>query len=733
MIRRRFASACLFLLLGLGLAGLYAFWPERAVFDPEPLLRAAARHQVEIRRDAFGVPHVYGARDSDVAYGLGFAHAEDDFATIQSVLLATRGELARFEGKEAAPMDYLVHLMGFWDHVGARYTSDLSPEARAVAEAYADGVNHYVALHPEVVRPGLVPVTGQDVVAGFAFKMPFFFGLERVLRALFEGEEDGPLANAPSEAGFQRLFGAQVLLGSNAVAVAPSRSADGATRLLVNSHQPYTGPVAWYEVRLVSDEGWDVAGGVFPGSPVMLHGHNRNLGWASTVNRPDLADVYRLEIHPEDENRYRLDGAWHDLEMGEVALSVRIAGRLRWTVRREVLRSAHGPVLRLPHGTYAIRWAGMEEIRHLEQYYRLNKARDFAAWRSAMEMQALPSVNFVYADREGNIGFFYNARIPRRAEGWDWSAILPGDRSDLIWTEHVPFSALPQVVNPRAGFVVNANHTPFRTTADGENPRREDFSPTFGIEEHMTNRGLRALALYGGDPAITAEAFRSYKFDKRYAEGSEARRIVAEILAAGLEGDAELAEALPVLAAWRFATEVDDTSAALGVLTATPIVIAEREGRTPPDPVDALRDAARTLRRHHGRLDPPWGEVNRFRRGAIDEPVAGGPDVLRAIESFVLEADGTYTARSGDCYLMFVEWDAVGRLSSESIHQFGSATLDEASPHYADQVPLFLAEQMKPVHLEEAALLAEATRIYRPGEAGATPLAARAERQQGAR
>jgi acyl-homoserine-lactone acylase len=182
-----------------------------------------------------------------------------------------------------------------------------------------------------------------------------------------------------------------------------------------------------------------------------------------------------------------------------------------------------------------------------------------------------------------------------------------------------------------------------------------------------------------------------------------------------------------VLAAWRFTAEVDDTSTALGVITATPIVIAEREGKTPPDAVDALRDAVRTLRRHHGRLDPPWGAVNRFRRGAIDVPVGGGPDVLRAIESFVLEEDGTYTARAGDCFLMFVEWDAAGRLHSESIHQFGSATLDEGSPHYADQVSLFLAEQMKPVHLDEAALLAEATRIYRPGEQAAAALAARSE------
>ena len=157
-----------------------------------------------------------------------------------------------------------------------------------------------------------------------------------------------------------------------------SRSADGVTRLLVNSHQPYTGPVAWYEVRLHSETGWDMAGGVFPGSPVVLHGANRKLGWASTVNTPDLADIYRLEIDPGDPDRYRLDGEWRELEVREAAIRVRLLGRLSWTVRRELLRSAHGPVLRQPHGSYALRFAGMGELRHLDQYLRMNRARSFA-------------------------------------------------------------------------------------------------------------------------------------------------------------------------------------------------------------------------------------------------------------------------------------------------------------------------------------------------------------------
>jgi penicillin amidase/acyl-homoserine-lactone acylase len=130
----------------------------------------------------------------------------------------------------------------------------------------------------------------------------------------------------------------------------------------------------------------------------------------------------------------------------------------------------------------------------------------------------------------------------------------------------------------------------------------------------------------------------------------------------------------------------------------------------------SYRAALGTLLRHHGRLGVPWGEVNRFRRGALDLPANGGPDVLRALEDFELERDGTYAVNSGDSLVMFVEWDREGRQTIETIHQFGSATLDERSPHYADQAPLFLAEQTKPVPPDEAALRTQLERDYRPGE-----------------
>lgn len=715
VVRRLIAGFFLVLFTGIAVVAVYALWPERAEVDPA-WLAAAERYDVRIRRDGFGVPHIHGRTDADVAYGLAFAHSEDDFRTIQEVLLATRGKLASIQGFDAAPMDYIVNLMGFWQEVDTRYERDVTPAARALAQAYADGVNLYGALHPEEILHGALPVTGQDLVAGFSFKTPLFFGLQRPVLELFEEERQRELSLGPGAEAFHLVEETQPALGSNAVAVAPSRSTDGATRLLVNSHQPWAGPVSWYEVRLVSDEGWDMIGGVFPGSPLVLHGTGRELGWASTVNSPDLADVYVLEVNPENEDQYRLDGAWRDFEKSEAEITVKLFGRLRWTVQREVLRSAHGPVIRRPHGTYAIRYAGMGEIRQIDQYYAMNRATTFEEWKEAMRMQALPSINYVYADREGNIAYVYNAKFPKRAAGWDWEAYLPGDRSDLIWDAFWPWDELPMLVNPASGFVANSNHTPFRATVPDGALRREDFPAEHGIEERMTNRGLRALELYGADEAISREEFFAYKYDKRYSEQSRAREIRDEVLASEWEDDPAVQDALSLLESWELTAEVDDASAPIGILTATPIVVAEMRDQPVPKAADAFRDAIDSLMRHHGRLDPPWGDLNRVRRGSVDLPAGGGPDTFRAIEAFVLDDDGTYTARTGDSYVMFVEWAADGTQTVDTIHQYGSATLDAASPHYADQLPIFLEERTKRIPLEEAELRPEVVREYRPGD-----------------
>jgi penicillin amidase/acyl-homoserine-lactone acylase len=696
-------------LAALVLIGLMVVITYDRLSQPPPPARAtlidhAARYHARIQRDHYGVPHISGPTDPDVAFGLGFAHCEDDFATIQGAALTARGQLAGVEGAKGAVTDYLVRLLKVRETVASQYDTALPADVRAVLQAYADGVNYYAALHPDKVEPGLLPMSGQDVAAGFVFRTPFFYGIDHVFGKI--------MAPAP-KASQAAIIGPSLPVGSNGIAVAASKSADGATRLLVNSHQPYVGPVAWYEAVLDSGEGWHVAGGFFPGSPFMLHGHNAHLGWANTVNDPNLSTVYELAVNPANPDQYRLDGEWKNFEKGDAAIRVKIWGPLIWTVHRPLLWSVQGPVFKTDHGVFAVRYAGMGEARQTLQYYRLNKATDRDEWLAAMRLQALPSINYIYADEKGNIGYVYNGLFPVRAEGRDWRQVQPGDRSDVIWQGYLPFDRVPQIWNPKSGYVFNSNNTPFEATGAQDALRPADFSPTMGIQTDMTNRAYRAQETFGADAAITAETFRAYKFDLAFSDRSDVAREIAEVVKIDPKSDSDLKSAQALLKDWDRRTNAGSRAAALAVLMRSEAAHSDSHPDVPP--IDALRHAINTLKTHFGRIDPEWGQVNRIRRGQLDLAIDGGPDIYRAVYG-VAQKDGTLTASAGDTLIMFVTWDKAGALSSDSINQFGSATLDSQSPHYADQTPLFVAMTPKPVLFTQSELAGNVEADYHPGD-----------------
>ncbi|MGB3625888.1 MAG: acylase [Henriciella sp.] len=707
----------LVLLLAVVAAGVWLWDPIGSNPPADELAAAASSYDAEIIRDTWGVPHIYGARDADVAFGVAYAHAEDDYETIQEVVAATRGNLARYKGAGAAPTDYIVALLGVWDTIDARYDSDVAADVKAVAEAYAAGLNLYASQNPETTWAGLAPFTGEDVVAGFIFKTPFFYGLDGTLLELFGDERRAEIALDPSAGreAFHAVPKGQPERGSNAFAVSPDRSGDGVTRLLINSHQPMTGPVAWYEAHLVSEEGLDITGGIFPGTPLILHGFNRDVGWANTVNKPDLADVYRLEINPEDANQYRLDGEWTRFETETVTIPVGLWGPFAFKAKRTLKHSQHGPVIEADHGTYAIRYAGRGEIGQLEQYYRLNQAGNLEDFLDAMSLNALPSINYIYADRHGDIAFVHNGQYPDRLEGWDWQKDLPGDRSDLIWEGYRGFADVPKLINPESGFLFNSNNTPYAATDGPDNLEADDFPQAMGLQENQTSRSLRIIELTDGETPIGRDALLAIKFATRYAEGSQADEVVAAVLAEDWSDDAELEAAARHLAAWDLDMSADSRHAALGGLTVMREITAQFTGLEPPPPAQAFRDAVDYLNTHYGRIDPEWGEINRLVRGETDLPVDGGPDTLRAIYPAEIRDDGKLHASAGDTWIALVEWDEDGDQTASVIHQFGSATLDESSPHYNDQAPLFAGKECRPALLDRADVEANATRTYRPG------------------
>ena len=713
-MRKYLKSAGVLAILGTMGGLLYLQTPCSPKPDSQIIRENADKYDVRIIRDEWGVPHIFGKTDADASFGFGYAHAEDDWKHIQESLMGARGMTSQYKGKTSAPQDYLFDLFKVREAVEAKYLTDLKPETRAVVKAYVDALNLYAIENPKKVAPAILPITEHDVVAGYTWMTPFFYRLDGKLEELFTDE------NKPAVSPWQQqssLNLPEAVRGSNGFAIAPSRSADGHTRLIVNSHQPMKGLYAWYEAHMVSEEGLNLAGASFPGTPILAQGVTPNLGWTHTVNQPDLVDVYALDVNNEKKpTQYKLDGEWRDFEITKSRFRVKLFGPFSLPITRDVLWSEHGPVLETPSGFYAIRFAGLGEVRAVQQWYDMGKATNMAEWREALKQNGVLSFNITYADKEGNIGEIYNARMPKRIEGPDWSKALPGDQSKLIWTDFRDISELPQIWNPDCGWLFSANATPFKITDAACNNKREDFSETMGLEPRMTNRARRALQLFEPDAEITEKELLAYRADTKYHPESLLMQLVVELVTTASD-DPLVKEAQEVLRNWDGDTAQNSRGAALAVITGTRALGYEYI-KPEADPMEMLKKTAEELKEKFVRLDPEWGKVNRIQHGDVNLPLDGGPDVLRAIyaDRDGVVKEGFMNAFAGDTHIMYADWSPQGELTLQSIHQYGAATMDENSPHYDDQAPLFARGEYKRMPMTLEQVLPTATRDYRPGK-----------------
>lgn len=690
----------LFGLFAVTLIGLMTWEPLLATRGAAP---EARDYRAEIIRDEFGVPHIYGDTDVDVAFGVAIAHAEDDFFTLQDVVAMSRGRYGAIAGEDGAGIDYAYHLLDARGTAQRQFTA-LPADTQALFNAYAAGLNQFAAEHPaELKLDNLFPVNGEDVAAGFALRQPFFFGLNNIIEPLVAGEpmrpEFGPaIAPAnPKQPGPLPVGEDGTLSGSNAFAVSAKKSGDATTRLVSNSHQPWRGGVAWYELVVESGEGWHFAGANFPGSPYPFLGHNENLGWTNTVNRPDLIDVYKLEMD-ETGTKYRLDGEWLPLEEKSVRLPVRI-GPVTLPVWQTVYRSKHGPVIRNDNGFYAIRYAGIDQLGQLDAYYRLNKARDLAEWTGIMARMDVPSTIFVYADAADNIAYIYNASFPKRKVGPDWRGVLPGDDSSLIWTEKADFADVPQYLNPSSGWLFNSNNNPFKAAGPGSDLSPDSVAPELGVELNSTNRARRAWKLLSEAGTIDRATLESIKYDQAYEREGYVDQMLDEIAALALRKGSLDHRAQQLLGTWDLTADNVGRADALALLILREYMSSEYQHKLEqPDPAQQLSDAARHLMKHFGRLDPPMSQVLRLRQGQVDLPLDGGSDTLRASTTWDVEDDGRLSVKHGDSFLMFVEWEQGKPVRSESIQPFGSASTRPDSPHHTDQATMFIQHRLKPVH-----------------------------------
>ncbi len=686
-----------FILFSLGMFELLVS-AVRSEWSRDEAIARALTYKADIVRDDFGVPHIYGDRDVDVAFALSYAQAEDDFETMQGLIPFYRGELSREIGSKGLPIDFLIAWLDIRRQVEARFETDLSPEVQANLQAYADGLNYYAALHPRKVKAGYFPITAQDLATGFSIQHLLFYGFDGAIGKLFEGGKPDNLATAPETNPITAHIGAKGLpVGSNAFVANARKTTDGATRVMINSHQPLTGPVAWYEAHLKSNEGWNVHGGLFPGMPFIAKGFNAHIGWGVTVNKPDLIDIYKLTLNQEDNDAYMLDGKSVEFEKRRAWLKLKVFGDLYIPIPRTLLSSKHGPALETDHGVYAVRFAGMNEIRQPEQWFAMNKATNLIEFKQAMALQAIVSFNFVYGDKDGNIYFLHNSRSPRRLDGWDWSKYLPGDRSDLIWQDQISFEEMPQLTNPKSGYLISTNQTPFQVTAQAYNLSQSDYPASLGLQTRMTNRAVQGLAMFAAKKRLNAKDFDAIKWDNTYHSDSRARKYVDLIQTLNVSTEQERA-AQTLLAQWSGQAIADDRAAPLAVCLIKDEWMAEQKQKPTPNIELVFKTCLNNLEMNFGRIDPKWSEVNRLCRGDVNLPLNGGPDTLRAIYGQP-DDNGRLCAVAGDGLVISVSWDRSGNQSARMVHNFGAAATNKSSPHYADQAPLYASETFRPIAL----------------------------------
>jgi acyl-homoserine-lactone acylase len=342
------------------------------------------------------------------------------------------------------------------------------------------------------------PLNDTDAFKAYALSLAVLSKADETIKDLFDGSVE---QEKPSDR------------GSNGIAISRNRTNDGCSYLAVNSHQPLEGPVAWYEAHLISEEGWNMLGGLFPGSPVINHGTNEHLGWAHTVNFPDKIDVYRLEINPQNPDEYLLDDEWTGLESRKVKLKVKVWFGIKLGVKKEVLWSAFGPVIKNKKGTFAFNLSALEDIGAIEQWYEMNKATNYLEFKEVLSNVRNPGFNIVYADKEGNVSHFGYARIPLRDSSHNWRGVLDAKQSSLIHRAYHSFADLPKNENPASGIVFNTNNSAFSSSTQGNNPDPNLYDQTMGYDQWENNRSIRFISLIDTIKSIDYQQFKHIKYD----------------------------------------------------------------------------------------------------------------------------------------------------------------------------------------------------------------------------
>lgn len=659
---------------------------------------------VEIVRDNFGVPHIFGKTDADVAYGLAWAHAEDDFKTIQQGYLAGNALLGKHIGTKGAGADFIAQFIGSKEIVEKQYEEKISPEYKKIAEAYAQALNKYANTHQEeVLEENLFPINPKMMLRYAQLQL---------------------FISSRGDYWVQRIIGNDVKLeapqeeitGSNTFAFNSAKTTDGNTYLAINTHQPLDGPVSWYEAHLCSEEGTNIIGALFAGTPGILIGANQHLGWAHTVNYPDKTDVFKLEMHPSKKGQYKVDDEYLTLQKKKAKLNIKVLG-IPLKISKTYYESIFGPTLKNKSGYYSVRTPALYEIRALEQWWRMNKARSFTEFYNILKMKALPGYNIGYADKNDTIFYISNGLIPKRAQGYNWKEVVPGNTRKTLWTETYDIDELPQVIQPSSGYFYNANHSPFFSSDEANNPNPDDYAKAANFETYHNNRSTRLRNLIEAEDKISYADFKRIKYDNQLPKPFVYSWMNINYLEKmNAEQFPEIRDLILRVQNW------DRKATASSVGAGTYLMLYHKlrpyyyqlpEPKIIPTAilVKAFKEVKAHMLKHFGSTEVALGDYQKLVRGKKELPVFGMNDVVTAMSS-VPYKDGKVKVVAGESYIELVKFTPEGP-EIESVISYGSSDRPD-SPHYGDQMELYTQFKTKKMTFDKATIYANAERIYHP-------------------
>ncbi|MDH4744337.1 penicillin acylase family protein [Sphingomonas sp. CBMAI 2297] len=703
---------------------------------------AAARWKAEaarvtITRDDWGVAHIRGKTDADAVFGMIYAQAEDDFNRIETNYLVSLGRLAEAEGEGAIWQDLRQRLFVDPEALKADYAA--SPAwLRKLMQAWADGLNHYLATHPQV-KPRVLTrfepwmalsfsegSIGGDIERVALSQLEAFYGKQRV--AMTEAEK-GLVFKEPK--------------GSNGMAIAPSHTRNGHALLLIN---PHTSFFFRSEQQVTSGEGLNAYGAATWGQFFIYQGFNAKAGWMHTSSGVDNVDEFAEDIVsnvPGTVLGYRYGAETRPVTVKRVTLSYRTAdgGQAQRSFR--TYATHHGPIVRMTDSGKWIAVALMNKpVAALQQSFLRTKATDYAGFMKVAELKANSSNNTLFADSRGEIAFLMPQFMPVRDDRFDYRKPVDGSDPATDWKGLHGLASLPQAVNPKNGWAFNVNNWPW-TAAGADSPRAADY-PRYFDQAGENPRGAHALRVLNARADFTPETLREAAYDSFLPAFD---RLLPGLVAAWEklpDGDARkarLAEPVALLKGWDRRWGAGSTATSLAVfwgeaLWAPGAQPARDTGisvwdwmatrATDAQRIDALAAAVDRLTQDFGGWRVPWGEINRFQRndGAIVQkfddakpsiPVPFPSAQWGSLASFGAKRwPGTkrYYGTSGNSFVATVEFGP--KVKAWAVTAGGESGHPD-SPHFTDQAGRYAAGDLRPVYFYPEDLKGHVVRAYRPG------------------